>query len=62
MISLASPIAWPPVAQAETVVKLGPVIPNWMAIWPAPTLGMPIGTRNGLIRFGPRRAFVVNPS
>src|SRR6478609_3365769 len=35
MISLASPRAWPPVAHADTVVKLGPVIPNWMAIWPA---------------------------
>ena len=58
----ASPIAWPPVAQADTVVKFGPVIPNWMAIWPAPTFGMPIGMRNGLIRSGPRRALIVMPS
>ena len=34
MISLDSPRAWPPVAQADTVVKFGPVIPNWMATWP----------------------------
>ena len=62
IISLASPMAWPPVAQADTVVKFGPVIPNWMAIWPAPMLGMPIGMRNGLIRSGPRRALIVKPS
>ena len=43
MISLDSPSAWPPVAQADTVVKFGPVIPNWMATWPAPMFGMPIG-------------------
>ena len=62
MISLASPSAWPPVAQADTVVKFGPVIPNWIAIWPAPMLGMPIGMRNGLIRSGPRVALIVKPS
>ncbi len=62
MISLASPMAWPPVAQADTVVKFGPVIPNLMASWPDPMLGMPIGMRNGLIRSGPRRALVVMPS
>ena len=62
IVSHASPIAWPPVAQAETVVKFGPVIPKLIAIWPAPTLGMPIGMRNGLIRSGPRRALVVMPS
>ena len=62
MISDASPRAWPPVAQAETVAKLGPVMPKLMAIWPAPMLGMPIGMRNGLIRSGPRRALVDMPS
>ena len=50
------------VAQAETVVKFGPVMPKLIATWPAPMFGMPIGMRNGLIRSGPRRAFVENPS
>ena len=27
IVSYASPIAWPPVAHAETVVKFGPTIP-----------------------------------
>ena len=27
IVSHASPIAWPPVAQADTVVKFGPTIP-----------------------------------
>ena len=62
MISDASPMAWPPVAHAETVAKLGPVMPKLIATWPAPTFGIPIGIRNGLIRSGPRRAFVEMPS
>ena len=62
MISLDSPMAWPPVAQADTVAKFGPVIPKLIATWPAPTLGMPIGMRNGLIRSGPRRALIEMPS
>ena len=61
MISDDSPMACPPVAHADTVVKFGPVIPKLMATWPAPTFGMPIGMRNGLIRSGPRSAFVENP-
>jgi hypothetical protein len=32
MVSDASPSAWPPVAQADTVAKFGPVIPKLMAI------------------------------
>ena len=62
MISHASPRAWPPVAQADTVVKFGPVIPKLIAIWPAPMFGMPIGMRNGLIRSGPRSALIEKPS
>ena len=27
MVSYASPTAWPPVAHADTVAKLGPVMP-----------------------------------
>ena len=49
-------------AHADTVVKFGPVMPKLIAIWPAPTFGMPIGTRNGLMRSGPRRTFTVMPS
>ena len=62
MISDASPMAWPPVAQADTVAKLGPVMPKVIATCPAPVLGMPIGMRNGLIRSGPRSALVLIPS
>ena len=54
IVSQASPRAWPPVAQAETVAKLGPSAPVAIAIWPAPTLAMPIGMKNGEIRSGPR--------
>ena len=39
MISDASPMAWPPVAQADTVAKFGPVIPKLMATWPGPDVG-----------------------
>ena len=56
IVSQASPIAWAPVAQAETVAKFGPSIPNAIATWPEPTFGMPIGMKNGLIRSGPRSA------
>ena len=62
MISDDSPMAWPPVAHADTVAKFGPVIPKLIATWPAPTFGMPIGMRNGLIRSGPRSALVEMPS
>ena len=62
IVSEASPIAWPPVAQADTVVKFGPVIPKLIAICPAPTFGMPIGMKNGLIRSGPRSALIEMPS
>ena len=55
-------MAWPPVAQADTVVKFGPVMPKVIATWPAPTFGIPIGMRNGLMRSGPRVAFVEIPS
>ena len=43
-------------------MKFGPVIPKLIAIWPAPTFGMPIGMKNGLIRSGPRRALIEIPS
>ena len=62
IVSEDSPIAWPPVAHADTVVKFGPVMPKLIAIWPAPVFGMPIGTRNGLMRSGPRSTFAVMPS
>src|SRR4029453_13242537 len=51
-------VGWPPVRQGETVVKFGPVIPKLIATWPAPTFGIPIGIRNGLIRSGPRVALI----
>ncbi len=41
IVSHASPIAWPPVAHAETVAKFGPVIPKLMATCPEPTFGIP---------------------
>ena len=52
IVSHASPIAWAPVAQADTVAKFGPSIPNAIATWPEPTFAMPIGMKNGLIRSG----------
>ena len=54
IVSQASPRAWPPLAQADTVAKLGPMAPVAMATCPAPTFAMPIGTKNGEIRSGPR--------
>ncbi len=54
IVSHASPSAWPPVAHAETVAKLGPIAPVMIAIWPAPTFAMPIGMKNGEILSGPR--------
>ena len=56
IVSHASPRAWPPVAQADTVAKLGPMAPVAIAICPEPTLAMPIGMKNGEIRSGPRSA------
>ena len=56
IVSHASPIAWAPVAHAETVAKFGPSIPNAIATCPEPTFAMPIGMKNGLIRSGPRSA------
>ena len=56
MVSHDSPIAWAPVAQADTVAKFGPSIPNAIATWPEPTFAMPIGMKNGEIRSGPRSA------
>ena len=56
IVSQASPIAWPPLAQAETVAKFGPSGPKAIPTWPAPTLAIPIGMKNGLIRSGPRSA------
>ena len=34
IVSQASPSAWPPVAHADTVAKLGPIAPVAMATWP----------------------------
>ena len=56
IVSHASPSAWPPVAQADTVAKLGPMAPVAIATCPEPTFAMPIGMKNGEIRSGPRSA------
>jgi hypothetical protein len=56
IVSHDSPSAWPPVAHADTVAKLGPSAPQAIATWPAPTFAMPIGMKNGEIRSGPRSA------
>ena len=53
MISQASPMAWPPVAQADETAKFGPSAPKKMAAWPAARLGIAMGMKNGLIRSGP---------
>ena len=54
IVSQASPSAWPPLAHADTVAKLGPMAPVAMATWPAATFAIPIGMKNGEIRSGPR--------
>ena len=59
MVSHASPMAWPPVAQADETAKFGPRAPVDIAIWPAPMLGMPIGMKKGLSRSGPRSMLVM---
>ncbi len=54
IVSHASPSAWPPVAQADTVAKLGPMAPVAIAICPAATFAIPMGMKNGEMRSGPR--------
>ena len=53
IISSASPIESVPVAQAETVEKLGPFAPIIIETCPEAMSPSIIGTRNGLTRFGP---------
>ena len=59
IVSLASPMAWPAVAQALTVAQLGPRAPKLIAVWPLARLAMAIGMKNGDSRSGPRVALIV---
>ena len=52
--SIASPMAWPPVAQALTTAMFGPRMPYWMATWPDAESGSMCGNMNGETRRGPR--------
>ena len=58
----AVPIPSEPEAQAEATEKHGPLIPNSMAVIPAPPFAINIGIRNGLTRRGPSRWFVKTAS
>ena len=62
----ASPIACAPVEQAVTTAWFGPFSPWRMDIWPEIRLMMLAGTKNGLMRRGPRSfrmiAFSAMPS
>ena len=51
---MASPMAWPALAQALVVEKLGPIAPKLMDTWPAAMLAMAMGMKNGLTRSAPR--------
>ena len=55
MASAASPMAWAPVAQAETTARFGPRAPRLIDICPEAMSQIIIGTRKGLTRSGPRR-------
>ena len=56
IISYASPMAWPAVAQALTAPNEGPCAPKWIAVSPAAMLPIAAGTRKGEMRDGPRSA------
>ena len=45
-----------PVVQAVTTARFGPLKPNRMDTWPATMLMMEAGTKNGVMRRGPRAA------
>ena len=53
MCSMASPMAWEPVAQAETWERLPYFVPKRMEMSPGAMLTMVWGMKNGLIRPGP---------
>ena len=54
MARMASPMACPPVAHADTTETLGPLAPVAMLTRPAAMLMMIMGTKNALTRPGPR--------
>src|SRR5579884_4025293 len=54
MMRKASPMAWPPVAHADTTEKFGPRAPTSMLTMPEAMLMMIMGTKKGLTRWGPR--------
>ena len=53
IMSRAWPMASEPEAQAVTAVWTGPLMPKWMAMLPAASLPIIIGTVSGSIRDGP---------
>jgi hypothetical protein len=54
IISIASPMACPPLAQADTTVWFGPRIPVLIAIWPEAQSGTRYWMKLGDARDGPR--------
>ena len=54
IVSIASPMAWPPVAQALTTAMFGPRMPNSIATCPDGESGSMCGSMNG--RDAPRAA------
>ncbi len=55
IISVASPIACAPVAQAVATARLGPVMPYRIDASAAVAFAIIMGTRSGPARDGPRR-------
>ena len=49
----ATPIESPPLAQADTTAKFGPLAPSFIDTCPEAISGSIIGTKNGLILEGP---------
>src|SRR5438067_3294949 len=52
-VSNASPMAWPPVAQADTTAMFGPIAPRMIARMPLAESVRKWGRKNGLTRSGP---------